>query len=165
MHLSSLLVSASVLLCQAFAAKKPAAQRFEEFQLLSKQSSPLVLNTATYDSLTAAPRNHSVAVLLTALEARYGCSLCQELQPEWDILGKSWVRGDPAGESRHLFGTLDFSVGRDTFMAVRLERDWRTDWISDEQHADKRPHVAWLADRACLDAVPAYSGPLRGRLP
>lgn len=62
-----------------------------------------------------------MAVLLTALETRFGCQLCQEFAPEWEVLGRSWTRGDKAGESRLIFGTLDFADGRETFISVRDE--------------------------------------------
>lgn len=98
--------------------KKVQADQYEDFYRLSQRSTPLKLNDATYASLTAAPRNHSVAILLTALETRFGCQLCQDFQPEWDLLGRSWLKGDKAGESRLLFGTLDFADGRDVFVSV-----------------------------------------------
>ncbi|KAL7904412.1 oligosaccharyl transferase [Trichoderma velutinum] len=102
-------------------AKKAQTDSYEEFNRLAQRSSPIKLNDATYASLTTAPRNHSVAVLLTALETRFGCQLCQEFQPEWDLLGKSWTRGDKTGESRLLFGTLDFADGRETFISLGLQ--------------------------------------------
>ncbi|PTB67212.1 hypothetical protein BBK36DRAFT_1135304 [Trichoderma citrinoviride] len=102
-------------------AKKAPADSYEDFYRLAQRSTPLKLNDATYTSLTAAPRNHSVAVLLTALEARFGCQLCQEFQPEWDLLGRSWLRGDKTGESRLLFGTLDFADGREIFISLGLQ--------------------------------------------
>jgi oligosaccharyltransferase complex subunit gamma len=106
-------------LCLLVAGGFAKKDTYEEFRQLSQRSSPLKLNDATYSSLTAAPRNHSVAVLLTALETRFGCQLCQEFAPEWEILGRSWARGDKAGESRLIFGTLDFADGRETFISVR----------------------------------------------
>lgn len=101
--------------------KKSQADQYEDFRQLAQRSTPLKLNDATYTSLTAAPRNHSVAVLLTALETRFGCQLCQEFQPEWDLLGRSWIRGDKAGDSRLLFGTLDFADGREVFVSVCIK--------------------------------------------
>ncbi|CAJ2502637.1 Uu.00g100310.m01.CDS01 [Anthostomella pinea] len=106
----------------ALAAKKsPSVDRFQEFHTKAVASSPIKLADNSYKKLTSAPRDHSVAVLLTALDARYGCQLCGEFQPEWDVLGKSWVRGDKKGESRIIFGTLDFADGRDTFLSLGLQ--------------------------------------------
>lgn len=107
-----------LLLIGGSLAKKAQTDSYEEFNKLAQRSSPIKLNDATYASLTTAPRNHSVAVLLTALETRFGCQLCQEFQPEWDLLGKSWTKGDKTGESRLIFGTLDFADGRETFISV-----------------------------------------------
>lgn len=77
------------------------------------------LDDASYAQLTKAPRDYSVTVLLTALEQRFGCELCRQFQPEWDILGKSWTRGDKNADGRLLFGTLDFVDGKNTFQSVR----------------------------------------------
>ncbi|KAJ2988521.1 hypothetical protein NUW58_g3934 [Xylaria curta] len=42
-------------------------------------------------------------------------------QPEWDVLGKSWVKGDKKGESRLILSTLDFADGREIFMSLGLQ--------------------------------------------
>lgn len=102
----------------SFAEKTASEQRFQEFHRLSRSSPALKLTDVSYNSLTAAPRDYTVAVLLTALDTRFGCQLCREFQPEWDLVAKSWFKGDRAGESRLLFGTLDFAEGRDVFVSV-----------------------------------------------
>jgi oligosaccharyltransferase complex subunit gamma len=102
----------------AFAAKKSPVDRFQEFHSKAQSSTPLKLVDSTYDQLTTTPRDYSVAVLLTALEARFGCGLCQDFQPEWEILAKSWTKGDKSGESRLVYGTLDFADGKNTFQSV-----------------------------------------------
>lgn len=102
-------------------AKKPSGATFENYHAKSQSSAPLQLDDASYDELTANPRNHSVVVLLTALEARFGCQLCREFQPEWDLLGKSWAKGDRHGDSRILLGTLDFADGKATFQKLMLQ--------------------------------------------
>ncbi|KAL6921668.1 hypothetical protein ACHAPO_007035 [Fusarium lateritium] len=113
------LLSFALLATGVVAAKKSSAERFNEFH--AKQiSTPLKLKDSTYKSLTSTPRDYSVAVLLTAADARFSCQLCREFQPEWELLGKSWNKGDKAAESRLVFGTLDFVDGRDTFMSLGL---------------------------------------------
>lgn len=102
-----------------FAAKRSAKSGFEQYQSQFLSSPPLKLDDAVYDDLTRTPRNYSVVVLLTALEARFGCQLCRDFQPEWDLLARSWARGDKRGESRFVLGTLDFSDGKGTFQKVR----------------------------------------------
>ncbi|GJN86665.1 oligosaccharyl transferase subunit ost3/OST6 [Purpureocillium lilacinum] len=126
MRFLSTLASACALVSGALAAAgskapKTSEQRFSEFRQLARHSSTIQLNDVSYKSLTAAPRDYSVAVLLTALDARFGCQLCREFQPEWDLVGKSWTKGDKKGEARMIFGTLDFSEGRDIFLSLGLQ--------------------------------------------
>lgn len=111
------LLTASLLPFAALAAKKSSGDRFNDFRAKSA-SGPLKLDDATYTQLTKAPRDYSVAVLLTALETRFGCELCRQFQPEWDLLAKSWAKGDREGKSRLVYGTLDFVDGRNTFQSV-----------------------------------------------
>ena len=99
-------------------AAKKAGNKFEDYHSKSLSSTPLKLDDGSYEDLTAIPRDYSVVVLLTALEARFGCQLCRDFQPEWDLIGKSWNRGDRRGESRVLYGTLDFADGKGTFQKV-----------------------------------------------
>ncbi|KAI1826519.1 OST3/OST6 family protein [Xylaria intraflava] len=103
------------------AAKSSSPDKFQTFHAQSLSSSPLQLSDSSYKKLTTAPRDYSVAVLLTALDAKYGCQLCGMFQPEWDILGKSWTQGDKKAESRLIFGTLDFADGRETFISLGLQ--------------------------------------------
>ncbi|KAI9762552.1 MAG: oligosaccharyl transferase subunit ost3/OST6 [Chaenotheca gracillima] len=103
------------------AASSAPEERFEEFHNKARSSGPLKLDDATYDYLTAAPRDYSVAVLLTALDPRFGCKLCQEFQSEWELIGKSWAKGDKAGEARVLHATLDFLDGKGTFQKLMLQ--------------------------------------------
>jgi oligosaccharyltransferase complex subunit gamma len=108
----------SLLPFSALAVKKPAVDKFHQFHTKALASTPLKLDDTVYGRLTAAPRDYSVAVLLTALESRFGCELCRQFQPEWDILSKSWTKGDKKGESRLIYGTLDFIDGKNTFQSV-----------------------------------------------
>ena len=113
------LLTASLLPLTALAAKKSSGDRFKDLRAKSlSNGGPLKLDDASYGQLTKAPRDYSVAVLLTALETRFGCELCRNFQPEWDLLGRSWTKGDKKAEGRLLFGTLDFNDGKNTFQSV-----------------------------------------------
>lgn len=114
----SQLLGLSLLPLVSYAAKKPV-ETFEKYHERFLASAPLKLDDASYEALTTTPRDYAVAILLTALEARFGCALCRDFQPEWDILGKSWAKGDKKGASRMLYGTLDFTDGKATFQKVR----------------------------------------------
>lgn len=113
---SSLLVA--LLAATSLAVKKSPEERYQDFHTKALSSSPVKLTDTSFKKLTAAPRDHTSMVLLTALDSRFGCQLCREFQPEWDVLARSWTNGDKKGESRLIFGTLDFADGRETFMSV-----------------------------------------------
>ena len=123
MHLLTLLstaiipfVSSGVL---AAKASSDDNSRFQHFHSQALSKTPLRLDDASYEDLTSGARNFSAAILLTALEPRFQCQLCREFQPEWDLLAKSWLRGDKKGESALVFGTLDFVDGKNAFQRVR----------------------------------------------
>ncbi|ORY64974.1 dolichyl-diphosphooligosaccharide-protein glycotransferase [Pseudomassariella vexata] len=117
----SILLSLALPLGSLAAKKSLDVDRFTEFHNKALVSNPVKLSDTSYKKLTSTPRNYTAAVLLTALDNRFGCQLCREFQPEWDILSKSWIKGDKKGESRTVFATLDFSDGRDTFMSLGLQ--------------------------------------------
>lgn len=109
------LISVSLLSLGVFGAKESTEERFQSYHA---KAAPVKLNDVSYKELTAVPRDYTGVVLLTALEPKFGCQLCRQFQPEWELLSRSWTKGDKKGDSRVLFGTLDFSDGRDTFVAV-----------------------------------------------
>lgn len=117
----STIVSASLMAIGALAAKQQPEQRFQDFHSKSLVASPVKLADSSFKKLTGTPRDYTAMVLLTAMDARYGCQLCREFQPEWDILARSWTNGDKKGDSRVIFGTLDFADGRETFMSLGLQ--------------------------------------------
>ena len=100
------------------AAKSDSAKRFDTFHRKALSSTPIKIDDSVYNELTNLPRDYSIVVLLTALEARFGCHVCREFQTEWEVLAKSWVRGDRQGKSRLIYATLDFVDGKNTFQKV-----------------------------------------------
>ena len=56
-------------------------------------------------------------MLLTALEKRFGCHLCIGFQPEFELLARSWLKGNKDSKA-FFFANLDFQVGRATFQKV-----------------------------------------------
>lgn len=110
----SQLLSALLLPLTALAAKKPV----DTFSRNNAKSYPVKLDDDKFAALTKAPRDFASVILLTALEPRYGCVACQDFHPEWQLLAQSWQKGDKAGESRTVFGTLDFADGKGTFQSV-----------------------------------------------
>lgn len=112
------LLLVSLFSVTALAAKKSPKSTFETYHARAVSFTPVEIDDQAYEQLTSASRDYSVAVLLTALDAKFGCQLCKIFQPEWDIVAKSWHKGDKKGQERALFTTLDFSNGRATFMKV-----------------------------------------------
>jgi len=55
--------------------------------------------------------------MFTALVSKFGCMLCKEVQPEYELLAKSW-RGQHKTGDGLLFSMLDFAKGHETFMKV-----------------------------------------------
>lgn len=157
MRLLSSLLGACLFLGLSTAEKKSSEQRFNEFHQLLKSSPSLQLKETSYKSLTSSPRDYSVAVLLTALDARFGCQLCREFQPEWDLLAKSWLKGDKVGESRLLFGTLDFEKGKDVFASVSCEIQCSVFQVLNNVEARS-------SNRPRRNAIPSYRRPSRSFL-
>ena len=119
MKLVSALLCTILPLLALSAEKKATNDAFSRFHSQAQSSTPIKLDDNSFSKLTALPRNLSAAVLLTAQDARFGCQLCRDFQPEWELLAKSWMKGDRNGESRMVFGTLDFMDGKQTFQSVR----------------------------------------------
>ena len=133
-----LLVLCTLLVGSIVGEKQPSTHATEgAFRTFHEQAlssaAPIQLDDASFGAFTALPRNHSSAVLLTALAPQFGCQLCRDFQPEWELLTRSWLRGDPKGRAGLLFGTLDFLDGRQTFQSVSgapmISSDQSTDMI------------------------------------
>ncbi|KAK2762824.1 oligosaccharyl transferase subunit ost3/OST6 [Arachnomyces sp. PD_36] len=107
----------TALLCSVNAVLAASKLSFKE---LSRLPSPIELDDSAYDDITSQPRDYHVVVLLTALEARYGCELCREFQSEWDVIVRSWNKGNQ-DETKLVFGSLDFSQGKNTFQKLMLQ--------------------------------------------
>ena len=106
------------LLLYIFAGAAGSDDKYHALLAKSRSNALQKLNDKTFAELTDAPRDHFSVVLLTALPSQFGCQLCREYQPEFNILAKSWAGGDKDGKSRVLFGTLDFPEGKGTFQKV-----------------------------------------------
>ncbi|KAE8375808.1 hypothetical protein BDV26DRAFT_267137 [Aspergillus bertholletiae] len=116
-----LFILITTLFCIVYSAcASPEPGKFERYQSLSR-SIPIDLDDSSYEDLISKPRDYHVAVLLTAAEARYGCILCREFQPEWDLISRSWNKGPKPDGLKMLFTTLDFSNGKATFQKLMLQ--------------------------------------------
>jgi len=109
---------AAVLSLAAFVPSVFAVDKIAKFQSLTKHA-VVPLTDKLYDEITLAPRNYTAVVLLTALDARYGCQLCKEFQPEFELTAKSWA-AKHRGNDGLFFSVLDFNVGKNTFSKLGL---------------------------------------------
>jgi oligosaccharyltransferase complex subunit gamma len=112
----SLLAIIPIVTAAAAAAAEDKLAKFSTLVAKSK-SGVIPLNNALYTDLVGTPRNYTAAVLLTALDPKYGCHLCREFQPEYELLSKSWQAQHKGGDDL-FFAMLDFAKGRDTFVKV-----------------------------------------------
>ena len=111
-------ITSLLYLIPATLAAAPNTDKFEKYQSISRLA-PLQLNDSSYDDITSRPRDYHVAVVLTATEARFGCVLCRDFQPEFDLIARSWNKGSKPDNLKLLFGTLDFRNGKAAFQKVR----------------------------------------------
>ncbi|EIT72985.1 hypothetical protein BDV35DRAFT_372682 [Aspergillus flavus] len=118
MKLFTFIIALFYIISSACASQEPG--KFERYQSLSR-SVPIDLDDSSYEDLTSKPRDYHVAVLLTAAEARYGCILCRDFQPEWELISRSWNKGPKPDGLKMLFTTLDFSNGKATFQKLMLQ--------------------------------------------
>lgn len=116
--MKSHLVIQLFLLPLAVLAVNRETSRFGKLHTRSLSTAPLKLDDAAFEEITFAPRDYSALILLTAMPAQFGCQLCRQFQPEFDILSRSWISGDRKGDTRVLFGALDFPDGKSTFQKV-----------------------------------------------
>lgn len=120
MRWSSILLPLSLLAGCALGVSSDNSERFLDLHKQALASTPIKLDDASYKKATALPRDYSIAVLLTAQDPRFGCQMCRDFGPEWDMLSSQWTKGDKAGNSKLVFSLLDFNDGRDTFMSVSI---------------------------------------------
>ncbi|MCJ1325019.1 oligosaccharyl transferase subunit ost3/OST6, partial [Thelotrema lepadinum] len=118
---SSLVFQLTLLTLATWVAGQGLSEKFRRLHSRSLSTPALKLDDASFDEITQSPRDYTALVLLTAMPAQFGCQLCREFQSEFDILSRSWVTGDKKGETRTLFGILDFPDGKSTFQKMTLQ--------------------------------------------
>ncbi|OGE52711.1 hypothetical protein PENARI_c009G01660 [Penicillium arizonense] len=99
---------------------KSTPDKFARYQSLSR-SGPVDLDSASYEELTSEPRDYFAVVILTATDARFGCLLCRDFEPEWDLIARSWNKGTKPDDLKVVYGTLDFDNGKAVFQKLMLQ--------------------------------------------
>ncbi|KAK7503814.1 hypothetical protein BaRGS_00004937 [Batillaria attramentaria] len=65
------------------------------------------------------PRNYSVIVMLTALQAQRQCSVCKQANEEYQILANSW-RYSQQYSNQLFFTMVDYDEGADVFQSMKI---------------------------------------------
>ncbi|XP_033106222.1 tumor suppressor candidate 3-like [Anneissia japonica] len=68
--------------------------------------------------IKASPRNYSVILMLTAMDSRRKCSVCKQVNEEFQILANSW-RFSGSYSNRIFFVSVDYDSGQDVFSALK----------------------------------------------
>jgi oligosaccharyltransferase complex subunit gamma len=104
-----------------FLANSALAASTDRFGESISRPFPLKLDDAKFATLTNAPRDYASVILLTAMDPKFGCNSCHDFQSEWELISRSWQKGDRKGESRTIFAEVDFMNGRNTFQSLGLQ--------------------------------------------
>jgi len=112
-------LTVSSLAAVAVAAVEDKLVKYSQLAASEPKAGLITLTNDLYSEIVAAPRNYTAVVLLTALNPKFGCVLCRELHPEYELLAKSWL-GQHKDSDGLLFASLDFGAGRETFMKLGL---------------------------------------------
>ncbi|DAA73665.1 TPA_exp: Uncharacterized protein A8136_4099 [Trichophyton benhamiae CBS 112371] len=120
MRLFSLILCAIWPIALALGASSKDGDKYSKFKAASRSTGAVTLDDASYHELTAAPRDYHTVVLLTAMDSRFGCEICKMFQPEWELLSRTWSKAK-LGDSKLVFGTLDFLDGKGTFQQLKLQ--------------------------------------------
>lgn len=69
--------------------------------------------------LRTAPRNYSVILMLTALQAQRQCAVCRQANDEYLIVANSW-RYSQQYSNKLFFAMVDYDEGSDVFSSLKL---------------------------------------------
>lgn len=120
MKLFAFIASSLLYLIPVALSASSSPDKFEQYQSVSRVA-PIELDDLSYDDITSKPRDYHAVVILTAMEARFGCVLCRDFQPEFDLIARSWNKGSKSDDLKLLFGTLDFNNGKAAFQRLMLQ--------------------------------------------
>lgn len=83
-------------------------------------SNVIKLTKNNYERILEGPRDSYIVLLLTATNPQIGCTICQQLNPEFDKIADSWFSDHPDGDNL-FFARADFADGyREIFQAFQL---------------------------------------------
>ncbi|XP_071847473.1 dolichyl-diphosphooligosaccharide--protein glycosyltransferase subunit TUSC3-like isoform X2 [Apostichopus japonicus] len=66
-----------------------------------------------------APRNYSVIIMFTAMQPQRQCSVCQNVNDEFQIVANSWIYS-PSYSNKLFFASVDYDEAPDVFNAMKV---------------------------------------------
>lgn len=100
--------------------KKELNEKVHQLMEWSNKKSVIRMDGDKYRSyLKSTPRNYSVILMLTALQAQRQCAVCKQANEEFQIVANSW-RFSAQYSNKLFFAMVDFDEGSDVFSALKL---------------------------------------------
>ncbi|KAI9216036.1 hypothetical protein BC828DRAFT_394347 [Blastocladiella britannica] len=115
-----LTAAAAVLILPMLTAGFTLEYKQKRLSTLTASGADVVpLDLKAFDVLTEAPRNYSIALLLTAMDPAVGCNICHQFDPEFRAAAYSWAHAKGKTHPLH-FAVVDFATGREIYAKLRL---------------------------------------------
>jgi len=109
------------LVPHVLADPKPSADALKFSALAASSPGGVIkLDSQSFDAITAAHRDWSVVVQLTAMGTEFKCAPCKQFDPNYHAVSKAWRKVSAKERDSHFFASLDFHDGRDIFMRLGL---------------------------------------------
>ena len=113
------------VLCVVSLATQVTGNSLVQNNLLKEaQRSPngvIELDETNYDLFLAAPRDFSVTVLYTAMDARFNCAACKMFMPSYEQVARGWQK--KKNSKRHVFAVVEASRAMNVMRKVRGRTD------------------------------------------
>merc|ERR1719221_1627327 len=124
--LLGLFLSVCLFITAAEAGKKDGGsgnalnEKVEQLMDLSAKRPVIKLNGNKFrDYVKGAPRNYSIVVMFTALQASRQCAICKQASDEYQLVANSY-RYSQFFSNKLFFAMVDFDEGTDVFQAMKL---------------------------------------------
>jgi len=117
-QLARLVAAVSLGLASICAAQ---STRQELAAMAASHGGVIKLNSQTFDAITAAGRDWSVVVELTATSGtQVQCPPCLQFAPNFEAVAKAWRKVPKDKRDQHFFARLNFADGQDIFRRLGL---------------------------------------------
>ena len=125
-HPLRMILTIYIFAAAVLAAKKDSGsgnalnEKVEQLMDLSAKRPVIKLNGNKFrDYVKGAPRNYSIVVMFTALQASRQCAICKQASDEYQLVANSY-RYSQFFSNKLFFAMVDFDEGTDVFQAMKL---------------------------------------------